>query len=106
MVGGECRQLVARAIHDDQKPFTRWLRSQAAYAQLEAEKLDRQARGAKAWLRTRTPFSAPAMAFYCLIGRGGLFEGPAGWFYALQRTAAEAMITAALLDRRLRKTER
>lgn len=104
LVSGERRQLSARAIHDDQKPFARWLRSQAAYAVLEAEKLDGQAPGAKGWLRRRTPFSAPAMALYCLVWRGGLFEGPPGWFYALQRTAAEAMITAALLDRRLRKT--
>jgi glycosyltransferase involved in cell wall biosynthesis len=104
VVGGACRQLAARATHDDQKPFSRWLRSQANYARLEAEKLDTHAHGAKGWLRTRTPFSALVMALYCLVWRGALFEGPAGWFYALQRTTAEAMIAAALLDRRLRKT--
>jgi len=102
-VDGSSGRIAARAVHDDQKSFARWLRSQANYARLEAEKLDAPSVGAKAWLRTRTPLSPLVMALYCLVWRGGMLEGPAGWFYALQRTTAEAMITAALLDRRLRK---
>jgi glycosyltransferase involved in cell wall biosynthesis len=102
-VEGETRSLKAVAIHDDQKPFERWLRSQAAYARLETEKLlGAPPSSGKTWLRTRTPFSILAMGFYCLIWRGALLEGPAGWFYALQRMIAEGMIAAAILDRRLR----
>jgi len=100
-VEGSVGRLRATAIHDDRKPFARWLRSQSAYAQLEAEKLDRGNPGLKGFLRARTPFSPILMGLYCLILRGAVFEGPPGWFYALQRTLAEAMIAAALLDRRL-----
>jgi glycosyltransferase involved in cell wall biosynthesis len=103
VVDGERLNLVNSAIHDDQKSFARWLRSQSNYAQLEADKIDGAVAGAKSWLRGKTPFSPLVMALYCLIWRGGLFEGPPGWFYALQRTTAEAMITAAILDRRLRR---
>ncbi|HET9160282.1 MAG TPA: glycosyltransferase family 2 protein [Caulobacteraceae bacterium] len=103
-VDGQTAALRAHAIHDDQKPFDRWLRSQAAYARLEADKLvNGRAGGSKGWLRTRTPFSIFAVGFYCLIWRGGLLEGPAGWFYVLQRMIAEGMIAAAIVDRRLRK---
>jgi glycosyltransferase involved in cell wall biosynthesis len=96
-------RLTQPAIHDDQKPFGRWVRSQLAYAELEAEKLERDRSGFKGWLRSRTPLAAPAMAAYCLIWRGAWLEGAPGWLYAAQRTIAEAMISAAVLDRRLRR---
>jgi len=103
VVDGASGKLVNRAIHDDQKSLARWLRSQHAYAVLEAEKLESGGGGMKRWLRSRTPLAAPLMAAYCLIWRGGILEGPSGWYYAAQRTLAEAMISAALLDRRLRR---
>jgi glycosyltransferase involved in cell wall biosynthesis len=103
VVEGETRRLTSPALHDDRKPLSRWLRSQGNYAQLEADKLAARPAGLKAWLRARTPFAPLAMGLYCLIWRGGLFEGPAGWAYALQRMIAEGMISAAVLDRRLRR---
>lgn len=104
VVDGQTSRLTNPALHDDRKPLSRWLRSQGAYAQLEADKLAGQSGGLKAWLRGRTPLAPLAMGAYCLIWRGGLFEGPAGWAYALQRMIAEAMISAAVLDRKLRKS--
>lgn len=101
VVEGQTLHLAAPATHDDRKSFARWIRSQAAYARLEAEKLDAGAHGFKGWLRTRTPFSVIAVGLYCLIWRGGLFDGLPGWFYALQRMIAEGMISAALIERRL-----
>jgi hypothetical protein len=39
---------------------------------------------------------------YCLFGKGLIFSGRAGLFYALQRTIAEAILSLMLLERRLR----
>lgn len=106
-VDGPTLKLKASALHDDRKPLDRWVRAQLAYARLEAGKLRAEgAAGAKGWLRTTTPFSPIAIGLYCLFVRGGLFDGPAGWLYALQRMIAEAMITASLIDARLRAGER
>jgi len=100
VVEGPVGRLVVRAIHDDRKSLDRWLSSQIAYARLEAAKA--RPPGVKGWLRTQTPFSPLIVALHILIAKGGAFEGPAGWFYASQRTLAEALIACARLDRRLR----
>ena len=92
VVDGPTAQLRSVLIHDDRKPLDHWLKSQLRYARLEAEKLAGGQTGMRAWLRTRTPFAPLLVGAYCLIGRGALFEGPAGWLYAAQRMLAEAMI--------------
>jgi glycosyltransferase involved in cell wall biosynthesis len=101
VVDGATMRLTRSALHDDRKPLDRWVRSQTAYARLEAEKLEKDSAGLKGALRTRTPFAPLAVCLYCLIWRGGLFEGPAGWLYAAQRTIAEGMILASYVSRRL-----
>jgi glycosyltransferase involved in cell wall biosynthesis len=101
-VQGTVETLSGFALHDDRKPFSRWISAQGAYARLEADKLMSDRRGARAWLRTRTPLAPLAVGLYCLIARGGLLEGPAGWLYALQRAIAEGMICAAYFDSALR----
>ena len=47
-----------------------------------------------------------AMFFYCLIVRGGLLDGRAGLFYALQRTVAEAILSLYLVQRELMPKDR
>jgi hypothetical protein len=44
------------------------------------------------------PIGAP---LYALFIKGCLLDGWAGWFYALQRATAEALIALALIERRL-----
>ena len=100
-VEGSTARLANPALHDDRKPLDRWVRSQIAYARLEAEKLEQHSAGLRGWLRTRTPFAPIAIGLYCLLWRGGVFEGPAGWFYAGQRCVAEGLIMASYLSRRL-----
>ncbi|MCU1625050.1 MAG: glycosyl transferase [Frankiales bacterium] len=103
-VDGAVGRLRAPFIHDDRKPFSRWVRSQIAYARLEADKLvAAPPSGFRGWLRTRTPFAVFSVGFYCLIVRGGLFDGPGGWLYGLQRMIAEGLISAAYLDSKLRR---
>jgi len=40
----------------------------------------------------------PAMLFYCLILRGGLLDGWAGFYYAFQRTFAELLLSLRLIE--------
>lgn len=102
VVEGASGKLSARLIHDDRKPLDRWVRSQLGYASLEADREDGGGTaGLGGWLRAKTPFSVLAVGFYCLIVRGGLLDGPPGWFYAVQRMVAEGLICAARLERRL-----
>lgn len=111
VIDGWLGTLVAPILHDDRKPLQRWVQSQGEYARLESEKLIAQIAGngrirAKDWLRARTPFAPLAMAAICLIVRGGMFEGVAGWFYALQRAIAEALISIAVMDAQFNSRER
>ena len=96
---GPVENLRAPMLHDDRKSLKRWLASQARYTELEAQKLlaanpseldlaDRLRR----W-RIVVP---PAMLVYCLIVRGGIFDGWAGFYYAFQRAAAELMLSRKL----------
>ena len=89
-----------RIFHDDRKPLAHWLTAQARYMRLEARKLRRR-RWAQLGFPTGCASSlvlAPgAMLLYCLFVRGGILDGRAGLFYALQRTVAEAILSLYLL---------
>jgi hypothetical protein len=39
---------------------------------------------------------------YCLFGKGLIFDGRAGLFYALQRSIAEAILSLLVLEKSLR----
>jgi hypothetical protein len=46
----------------------------------------------------------PIVAFiYCLFGKGLIFGGRAGMFYALQRMVAEAVLSLMVLEAKLRE---
>jgi glycosyltransferase involved in cell wall biosynthesis len=103
-IKGQTGELHSEVLHDDRKSLTRWLQSQLKYAELEAVHLlhspvanlnpaDRLRRGGVA--------APAAVFFYTLLGRGLVLDGLAGWFYVLQRTTTECMITLHLLHRRL-----
>lgn len=101
-VEGRTGRLETPVLHDDRKPTGRWLRDQAAYARREAEKLT-----ATPWsnldlpdrLRRTRVLGPPAVFLYCLLGKGLVLEGWAGWFYTMERTVAEAILSMALLRR-------
>jgi glycosyltransferase involved in cell wall biosynthesis len=102
---GAVRRLKGRIDHDDQKPLSRWLDSQRAYACLEADLLTAASPGTLGWadrLRHWIWPAAPAAFLYTLFFKGCLFDGWRGWFYVLQRTYAELLLSLELLDRRLR----
>src|SRR6185295_1037556 len=54
-------------------------------------------------LRRCRVVAPPAMLLYCLIARGGILDGWAGFYYAFQRTLAELMLSLYLIDHDLNK---
>lgn len=106
-IRGELRPLRSKILHDDRKPLRRWLQSQTDYSALEAEKLKRAGPDNLSVfdrIRRLRIIAPAAVFFYCLVIRGGLLDGWAGVFYALQRTVAELVLSLHLLDSMLRKS--
>lgn len=103
-IDGEVSDLTNVIYHDDRKTLARWLRSQLGYAAREAAYLLATPRQQLSRAeRTRLMgWPAPILVFlYVLFGKGAILDGPAGWFYALQRLLAEVLLALELLDRRL-----
>jgi len=101
VVDGRIADLRSPILHDDRKPLSRWFQSQARYTELEAKKLRGAEVGSLSWtdrIRRWRIFAPPAMLFYCLILRGGVLDGWAGFYYAFQRAVAELMLSLYLLD--------
>jgi glycosyltransferase involved in cell wall biosynthesis len=104
VLDGMEEDLRERIIHDDRKPFRRWLASQRRYAHQEAERLA-TIRWSQAGLRDRirkTVIVAPwTVPLYTLLGRRVALDGLRGLRYALERAIAEALIAGAVLRRYL-----
>lgn len=99
---GRSGLLRAKLDHDDRKPLTRWFDSQLKYARLEAEKLASDPRPTCLPDRLRKMIwpAAPAAFLYTLFIKGVILDGWPGWFYALQRTYAELVLSLFLLEKR------
>lgn len=90
--GVEVRQVAGRLIHDDRKPFERWLDTQQKYARkLAARVKDGHARLLDR-VRLYTPLTVVMVAPYILLGRLGILDGFAGLQYAVERMITEAVI--------------
>ena len=103
-IDGPSRPLLGYIFHDDRKPLSRWLESQRSYAALESRKLIAQPHRAKSTadrLRQWIWPAAPAAFFYTLLVKRCLLDGWPGWYYVLQRTYAELLLSLELLDHRL-----
>jgi glycosyltransferase involved in cell wall biosynthesis len=101
-IDGKVRSLNGRVLHDDRKPLARWLASQQKYASLEAEYLTsapvRELRTTDR-LRRLGWIMPVAILPYLLIVKRGMFDGCAGWAYALQRLYAETLIALEVVYR-------
>jgi glycosyltransferase involved in cell wall biosynthesis len=98
-LNGTIEDLRSPVLHDDRKSLKRWFSSQARYTELEAQKLlsvDRAELGFADRMRRWRFVMPPAMFVYCLIVRGGIFDGRAGFCYAFQRARAELMLSHRL----------
>lgn len=106
---GEVRSLASLLDHDDRKPLSRWLSSQEKYAALEASMLLRSPWGTLRLqdrlrkLLVVTPWLVP---IYTLTVKRCILDGKAGWYYALQRGIAEAILSLKLLEAHLFGSDR
>jgi len=104
-IDGVIGRLNGRILHDDRKPLSSWLAAQSRYMRLEADKLRRSPPSELSLLdrlRSWLVVVPPAMFVYCYLLRGGVLDGRKGLYYALQRTAAEVILSLYLLEARLR----
>jgi glycosyltransferase involved in cell wall biosynthesis len=102
IVEGPVRSLSARVIHDDRKGTQSWINAQSRYMNIELEKISTDKRRLRDRLRLVPPLMPIAVFLYCLFGKGLIFNGRAGLFYALQRLSAEAVLSLMVLERSLR----
>ena len=96
---GGIKELRSSLLHDDRKSLRRWLRSQARYTELEAQKLiaaDASDLRLVDRMRRWVVVIPPVMLVYCLVVRGGVLDGWQGFYYAFQRTVAELMLSVNL----------
>ena len=96
-VDGPVADLKGRIVHDDRKPMSGWVGSQVRYMVRELPHL-KASRGLKAWLRKHPPLMPVVMFFYTLFGKGLIFSGRAGIFYAMQRLLAETTLALMVLE--------
>jgi glycosyltransferase involved in cell wall biosynthesis len=96
--------LSSRILHDDRKPLTQWIASQVRYMRLEADKLASATHSTLSSVdraRKLIVVAPPSVFLRCLFIGGGIFDGWAGLYYALQRTAAELILSLSIVERRL-----
>ena len=104
-VWGSIGRLRTPIVHDDRKDLARWLRNQSAYARQEAAKLADSPIRELGWvdrLRATMVLGPPAVALYCLFGRGLILDGRAGLYYTAQRAVAETILSLELMGARIR----
>ena len=102
-VEGAIGTLRSPVTHDDWKPMSGWVGSQARYMAQELPHMHANPGGLKNRLRRMPPLMPIAAFLYCLFGRGLILDGRAGLFYALQRLLAETALALMVLEERLRR---
>ena len=100
-VAGAVGKLASRVTHDDWKPMSGWVGSQARYMAQELPHVHANPDSLKNRLRRIPPLMPIAAFLYCLFGRGLILDGRAGLFYALQRLLAETTLALMVLEERL-----
>lgn len=101
-VKGSSKYLKNHILHDDRKPFSRWLWAQQRYMVLEAKKLretplQELSLGDK--IRKQKVLAPFVVLVYCLVLKRGIFDGWIGWYYAFQRMLAEIILSIRLLEK-------
>ncbi len=104
MVSGTLARLAGHVDHDDRKGLDHWLASQFRYQSREVDKLAATPWAQLSWgdrVRLTRVLGPPLVFLYCLFGRGLILDGWAGWYYALQRTSADVILSMLLIQRDL-----
>jgi len=108
IIRGIIEDLKSRIYHDDRKPLSRWFAAQCSYAKLEADYLlGTDPADLRRTDRIRLMgWPAPLLVFfYTLVIKRCVLDGWPGWFYVLQRTLSELMISLELAYKRIRPSQ-
>jgi len=100
-VDGRSGMLQSYIHHDDRKPLSRWLWAQDRYMVIETKKILETPINELSFgdrLRRQKIIAPFVIFFYCLIIKQGILDGWAGWYYALQRTLAEILLSIHLIE--------
>jgi glycosyltransferase involved in cell wall biosynthesis len=100
-VAGQSGYLSGHIYHDDRKSLSRWLQSQDKYLIIEAQKLINTPSHQLSFgdrLRKQKIIAPFVILIYCLILKGGIFDGWAGWYYAWQRMLAEILLAIRVIE--------
>ena len=96
-ISGPTADLRTRFIHDDRKPFTRFLERQRAYMRDEAAKIRRGDNlNFAARVRKLRVVAPVAVLLQTLFIKGLILDGVAGLTYAYERFVAELMLSREL----------
>ena len=105
-LSGPVKMLKAIIMHDDRKSFSRWVKSQDKYANIEAKMIGETPLSGLSWpdrvrcLLVVAPLIVPV---YILVFRAGILSGVSGLKYAGQRFIAELMLSKRILFGFLKK---
>ncbi|HUP61186.1 MAG TPA: glycosyltransferase family 2 protein [Thermoanaerobaculia bacterium] len=102
LADGDVANLSTRIIHDDRKPFARFLERQRRYMREEAAKLrtaDPRALGLSGRIRKLIVVAPFAVLFHTLFVKGLILDGRAGLWYAWERFVAELLLSRELIRR-------
>ncbi|MEA5566130.1 glycosyltransferase family 2 protein [Anabaena sp. UHCC 0399] len=100
-VEGRSVMLSAYIHHDDRKSLSRWLWAQDRYMVIESKKLLETNASELSFgdrIRKQKILAPFIILFYCLILKGGVFDGWEGWYYAFQRVLAEMLLATRLIE--------
>ena len=100
-VHGKSGTLKSCIHHDDRKPLSRWLWAQDRYMKIESKKLLSLSSNQLSFgdrLRKQKVIAPIVILLYCLILKGGILDGWAGWYYAWQRMLAEILLAIRLIE--------
>ncbi|MEQ8381970.1 MAG: glycosyltransferase family 2 protein [Coleofasciculus sp. A1-SPW-01] len=100
-IRGESGMLNSYIYHDDRKPLSRWLWAQDRYMLIENKKILETSPGELSLgdrIRRQKILAPFVILFYCLIFNQGILDGWYGWYYALQRTLAEILLSIRLIE--------
>ncbi len=100
-VSGDYGYLESCINHDDRKSLSRWLWAQDRYMKIESKKLLNTPSNQLSFadcLRKQKVFAPIVILIYCLIFKGGILDGWAGWYYAWQRMLAEILLAIRLIE--------
>ncbi len=101
VAGAEVGELKCGVIHDDRKPYSQTLMSQARYGDSLAANVVGGGAGLKDRVRYRLPLFIVLTPVWSLFARAGVLSGKVGWIYALDRLIAEAILHRQCMAREL-----